>query len=88
MLTPCETASSILEECSSERSGGLDAELDEDVSSGNDDDDDNPGFGDGTRVGSGDVVRAMLDDVSGGPVSTEPALERDADEGRDMDIAR
>lgn len=71
-----------------EDSGGLEAELEEDVSSGMDDEDDSPGFGDGTPVSSGEVVRATLDNVSGGPVSTEPALDTEVDEGRDDDNAR
>ena len=77
--------SPMLDELPSKDSGGLDAELDEDVNSGTEDDDEGTGLG---MLGSGDAVRATLEFVSGGPVSTEPARDTEAEDGRDNDIAR
>lgn len=74
-----------LDEQPNKDSGGLDAELDEDVSSGTEDDDEGVGL---SLLGSGDAVRATLEFVSGGPVSTEPARDTEAEDCRDNDIAR
>lgn len=68
-----------------EDSGGLDAELDEDVNSGMEEDDDVGGF---ALLGSGDAGCVLLGTVSTGPVSTELARETTAEDGRDIDIAR
>lgn len=77
-----------LEELPKEDNGGLEAELDEDVSSGTEDEDRGI-FGDGTRLGSsGETVLATLELVSGGTFSIEPALEAAADDGRDNDMTR
>lgn len=79
----------LLDELPIQDNGGLEAELDEEVSSGTEDEDDGIAFGDGARsAGSGDAVLATLEFVSGGTVSTEPALETAADDGRESDIAR
>jgi hypothetical protein len=84
-----DAVSPTLEELPNEDNGGLDAELDEEVSSGTEDDDDSTVFGEGGRPsGWGEAVLAMLEFVSGGPVLTEPALETVVDDGRDWDIAR
>lgn len=77
--------SPMLDELPNKDNGGLDAELDEDVSSGTEDDDEGASLG---ILGSGDAVRATLEFVSGGPVSAEPARDTETEDGRDNDIAR
>lgn len=68
-----------------EDKGGLDAELDEDVSSGTEDDNEETSV---CLPGSGEAVRAAVEMVSGGPVSTEPARDTEVEDDRDNDIAR